>query len=112
MTDVIKYMRNMTLKLSSCLTLFWYDVECDGETGVFYQLHNVGVWHTDDGLSIHSQDPVAHLQLPTAVCRAALDYTSDFVRHSWKRAIIRWLSTPFLKTGVLTVADIRYNDNP
>lgn len=53
--------------------------------------------HADDGLSVHSQDPVAHLQLPTSVCRAALDYTSYFMGHSWKQTITMWLSTSILK---------------
>lgn len=58
--------------------------------------------HADDGLSVHSQDPVAHLQLPTSVRRAALDDSSYFMGHSWKQAITRWLSTAILKRDVET----------
>lgn len=58
--------------------------------------------HADDGLSIHSQDPVAHLQLPASVCRAALNDASYFMGHSWKQAITRWLSMKILKKDVKT----------
>lgn len=59
--------------------------------------------HADDGLSIHSQDAVAHLQLPASVRRAALDNASYFMGHSWKQALTRWLSTAILKRDVKTV---------
>lgn len=58
--------------------------------------------HADDGLSVHSQDPVAHLQLPTPVRGAALDDASYFMGHSWRQAITRWLSTAILKKDVKT----------
>lgn len=45
--------------------------------------------HADDGLSVYSQDPVAHFQLPTSVCRAALDYASYFMGHSDDGGVLR-----------------------
>lgn len=69
----------------STLTLLWYDVQRDCQPCVFNELDDVCVWHADDGLSIHSQDPVAHLQLPTPVRGAALDDASYFMGHSWRR---------------------------
>lgn len=60
------------------------------------------MWHADDGLSVHSQDAVAHLQLPASVRRAALNDTSYFVGHSWKQAITRCLSTVIMKKDVKT----------
>ncbi len=58
--------------------------------------------HADDGLSVHGQDPVAHLQLPTSVRRAALDDTSYFMGHSWKQPITRRSSTAIFKNDVKT----------
>lgn len=74
------------LCVSTCsLTFLWYDPQGDAEARVLDQLNNVCVWHADNGLAVHRQYPVSHLQLPTAVCRAALDDTPNFVGHSWWR---------------------------
>lgn len=61
------------------------DPQGHAQAGVFDQLHDVGVRHADDGLAVHRQDPVPHLQLPAAVGWAALDDAADFVRHSCGR---------------------------
>lgn len=71
--------------LATCrvlLTVLRDDPQRDTQAGVFDQLDDVGVWHVDDGLTVHRQDPVAHLQLPAAVGRAALDDAADLVGHS------------------------------
>ena len=65
------------------LTLFWDDVQRHSEPSVFDEFHDICMRHADDGLSVHCQNPVSYLQLPTAVCRAALDYTSYLMGHSW-----------------------------
>lgn len=77
--------QNRFLSHIHTLTLLWYDVQCDCEPSIFDEFDNVCVGHADDGLSIHSQDPITHLQLPTAVSWAALDYAANFMGNSWKQ---------------------------
>jgi len=68
--------------VSTCwLTFLRDDPQGDAEAGVLDQLDDVGVRHVDDGLAVHGQDAVAHLQLPAAVGRASLDDAPDFMRH-------------------------------
>lgn len=74
----------------------------DREPSIFDELDDVGVRHADDGLSIDSQDPVAHLQLPAPVCRAALDDASNFMGHSWRHTVIRRMSAGIWKKDVKT----------
>lgn len=64
------------------LTFLRYDPQGDAQACILDQFHNVGVWHADDGLAVHRQDPVSHLQLPAAVSRAALDDAANFMGHS------------------------------
>lgn len=69
--------------VSMCpLTFLWYDPQGDTKACIFDQLNDVSVRHVDDGLVVHRQYPVSHLQLPAAVCRAALDDAANFVGHS------------------------------
>lgn len=63
------------------LTFLRYDPQRDAEARVLDELDDVGVRHADDGLAVHRQDPVAHLQLAAAVGRAALDDAADLVGH-------------------------------
>lgn len=71
------------LRVSTCsLTFLRYDPQGDAEARVLDQLNDVGVRHVDDGLAVHRQDPVSHLQLPAAVGRAALDDAANFMWHS------------------------------
>ena len=74
------------LRVSTCsLTFLRYDPQGDAEARVLDQLNDVGVRHVDDGLAVHRQDPVSHLQLPAAVRRAALDDAANFMWHScWR----------------------------
>lgn len=39
--------------------------------------------HVDDGLAVHRQDAVTHLQFATAVRRAAVDDTPNLMGHAW-----------------------------
>ena len=72
--------------VSTCsLTVLWYDPQGDAEARILYQLNDIGVRHVDNGLTVHSQYPVSHLQLPAAVGRAALDDAANFMGHScWR----------------------------
>lgn len=63
------------------LTFLRYDPQGDAQAGVLDQLDDVGVRHANDGLAVHRQDAVSHLQPPAAVGRAALDDAADFMRH-------------------------------
>ena len=65
------------------LTFLWDDVQRDGQPSVLDELHDVGMGHADDGLSVDGQDAVAHLEAPAAVCGAGLDDAADLMGHSW-----------------------------
>lgn len=85
---------------TQALTLLRNDVQRDCQSSIFNEFDNVCVRHADDGLSIHSQDPVAHLQLPTSIRRTALNDASNFMGHGWKQVITR-MSKVILVNGIL-----------
>lgn len=72
--------------VSTCsLTFLRYDPQGDAEACILDQLNDVGVRHVDDGLTVHCQYPVSHLQLPAAVGWAALNDAANFMGHScWR----------------------------
>lgn len=63
------------------LTITRYDPERDCVPCFLDQVDDVWVWLVCDGAAVHGQYSVPHLQLPTAVRRAALNDASYFVRH-------------------------------
>lgn len=67
------------------LTITRDDPERDGVAGLLDQVDDVRVGLVGDGAAVDGQYPVPDLQLPTAVCRAALDDTPYFVGHGHTR---------------------------